>query len=150
MFRKDIWARQTVKMDGETMKNFVVGSFTMLDVQRHASEYPSSYAAQGTQSPDGKGGWYMKKVSTPQSANDPNTKYEDIVESLKSGTVVLNSAGAYLSPLAAISLSVLEAVQLPVGGCCTLCCLHRFFFCMLVECIRVMLLPWVVVVWMYS
>jgi hypothetical protein len=114
-FRKNVWATDAIKMDGEAVQHFVVGSFTMSDVQMHASEYPSSYAAQGTQSPDGKGGWYMKKVSTPQSAADPNTKFEDIVESLKTGTVVLNSAGAYLSPLAAISLAVLEAMQLPVG-----------------------------------
>jgi hypothetical protein len=114
-FRKNVWGTETIKMDGEAVQHFVDGSFTMDDVQRHASEYPSSYAAQGTQSPDGKGGWYMKKVGAPQSAADINTKYEDIVESLKTGTVVLNSAGAYLSPLAAISLSVLEAMQLPVG-----------------------------------
>ena len=31
--------------------------FTMSDIERHAAEYPSSYAAQGALSPDGNGGF---------------------------------------------------------------------------------------------
>jgi len=29
----------------------------MSDIERHAAEYPSSYAAQGALSPDGNGGF---------------------------------------------------------------------------------------------
>jgi len=114
-FRSSVWASKTMMMDGvPAFNDFVTDCFTMSDVERHAAEYPSSYAAQGTLSPDGAGGWFMKRVGAAQAA-DASTKFGDVQESLKQGTVVLNSAGAYISPLASVSLAVLEALQLPVG-----------------------------------
>jgi len=114
-FRSKAWAREAVKMDDvPALGSFVTDCFTMSDIEKHVEEYPSSYAAQGTLSPDGNGGWFMKRVGTAQAADAP-TKFSDLQKSLKEGTCVLNSAGAYISPLAAVSLAVLEAMQLPVG-----------------------------------
>jgi hypothetical protein len=47
---------------GTAGSSFVTRSFNMEDVAQYVGQYPSSYAAQGALSPDGKGGWYMKKV----------------------------------------------------------------------------------------
>jgi len=114
-FRSSVWAKETIKMDQvPAFDSFVTDCFTMSDIERHVEEYPSSYAAQGALSPDGNGGWFMKRVGTAQAADAP-TKFADLQKSLTEGTCVLNSAGAYISPLATVSLAVLEALQLPVG-----------------------------------
>ena len=115
-FRQKMWAKQPFVVEAEAAgtagSSFVTRSFVMDDVAEFIGQYPSQYAAQGALSPDGKGGWYMKKVGVGQ---DAMMTFADVEESLTKGTVVLNSAGAYLTPLAAISLATLESFQLPVG-----------------------------------
>lgn len=117
-FREKLWAKEPFVTEaaaaGTGGSAFLKRSFRMDDVAQFVDQYPSAYAAQGTLSPDGKGGWYMKKVGTGQG-QDAMMTYADVQESLKHGTVVLNSAGAYLTPLATISLATLESFQLPVG-----------------------------------
>jgi hypothetical protein len=91
----------------------------MGDLEDHVQHYPTSYAAQGALSPDGKGGWYMKRVGAAGAPAPgqpvPTTKFADVQKSLEDGTVVLNSAGSYLAPLASVTLATLEALQLPIG-----------------------------------
>ena len=117
-FREKVWAKEPFVTEaaaaGTAGSAFVTRSFCIDDVAQYVSQYPSSYAAQGALSPDGKGGWYMKKVGTGQGQDSMMT-FADVEESLHKGTVVLNSAGAYLTPLATISLATLESFQMPVG-----------------------------------
>ena len=117
-FREKLWAKEPFVIDaaaaGTAGSAFLTRSFRMDDVAQFVNQYPSAYAAQGALSPDGKGGWYMKKVGAGQG-QDAMMAFADVEESLKQGTVVLNSAGAYLTPLATISLATLEGFQMPVG-----------------------------------
>ncbi|CAN0522887.1 unnamed protein product, partial [Ectocarpus sp. 8 AP-2014] len=60
----------------------------------------------------------MAPVSTPRgkSFEDAKLRFDDVKSALKekSGTVVVNSAGAYIRPLAGICLDVMEALDIPV------------------------------------
>ena len=117
-FRDKLWNKEPFLVEagaaGTAGSSFVTRSFGMDDVAQYIGQYPHQYAAQGTLSPDGKGGWYMKKVGMANGQNAMMT-FADVQDALTKGTVVLNSAGAYLSPLAAISLATLESFQMPVG-----------------------------------
>ena len=57
----------------------------------------------------------MAPVSQPRGSSfeDAKMRYVDVVEALKQGTVVFNSAGASISPLGTMCLAAMDAFQLP-------------------------------------
>ena len=50
---------------------------------------------------------------SPPHPSQPIHRYVDVVEAMKQGTVVFNSAGANIPKLSAMCLAALEAFQLP-------------------------------------
>lgn len=94
----------------------LAGAYKMTDVQ-YAIDNDFVEAGRGTV--EGKGGWNMAQVSTPRGSSfeDAKLRYEDVLSSLKktSGTVVFNSAGGFIPPLANVCLQTVNAFNLPVA-----------------------------------
>jgi hypothetical protein len=94
------------------------GAFTMDDVERNV-EQDFMIAGRGTFQPGGTKGWQMASVGRArgEAFEDAKLRFQDIQNAMKqkSGTVVVNSAGAYMPSLANVCLDCLSAFQLPVN-----------------------------------
>eukprot|EP00752_Nemacystus_decipiens_P011678 g10365.t1 len=114
VFMNELWQKKPFFCDAKLAS--LAGQYTLDDVQR-AVDSDFVEAGRGTFS-QGSSGWRMAPVSTPRgkSFEDAKMRFEDIQQALqeKSGTVVVNSAGAYIQPLAGICLEVMEALDIPV------------------------------------
>lgn len=99
----------------------VAGSFTL---DHLAVAVDSDFLDAGRGIPD-KGGWKMAPVSQPRGASfeDAKMRYVDVVEALKAGTVVFNSAGAHIPRLGTLCVAALDAFELP--NCLNLYCTAR-------------------------
>jgi hypothetical protein len=68
---------------------------------------------------EGRGGWNMAAVSQPRGTTfaDAKLRYEDVLTAMgiKSGTVVFNSAGGFMPPMATVCLECLEAFEMPTA-----------------------------------
>ena len=108
-FVSDYWQKNPLLLT-ESMPN-LAGSYTMTDVE-YAVENDFVEAGRGTLE-GGQGGWNMAAVSTPRgnSFEDAKLRFQDVQESLKkkSGTVVFNSAGGFIPPLAGVCLDTINA-----------------------------------------
>eukprot|EP00607_Mallomonas_marina_P007498 CAMPEP_0182417090 /NCGR_PEP_ID=MMETSP1167-20130531/1504_1 /TAXON_ID=2988 /ORGANISM="Mallomonas Sp, Strain CCMP3275" /LENGTH=355 /DNA_ID=CAMNT_0024590385 /DNA_START=370 /DNA_END=1437 /DNA_ORIENTATION=+ len=89
----------------------------MEDVKEHV-EKDFLEAGRGTFE-EGKGGWNMATVSQPRGRTfeDAKLRYEDVQMAMKakSGTVVFNSAGGFIPPLADVCLQCVTAFDLPAA-----------------------------------
>eukprot|EP01041_Mallomonas_annulata_P005431 gene5431-10893_t len=95
----------------------VAGAFTMEDVKNNVDK-DFLEAGRGTFS-EGKGGWNMAAVSQPRgnTFQDAKLRFEDIQMAMKakSGTVVFNSAGGFIPPLADVCLQCIQAFDIPTA-----------------------------------
>jgi len=99
----------------------IAGSFTL---DHLAVAVDSDFLDAGRGIPD-QGGWKMAPVSKPRGASfeDAKMRYVDVVEALKTGTVVFNSAGAHIPRLGTMCVAALDAFELP--NCLNLYCTAR-------------------------
>ena len=112
-FKRNIWQRRPYHYSSPLPN--IAGAFTMDDLKGIVdSEFLE--AGRGTFQ-EGRGGWNMAAVSKPRgtSFQDAKLRYEDVLEAMamKSGTVVFNSAGGFMPPMARVCLECLEAFKLP-------------------------------------
>ncbi|CAB1099958.1 unnamed protein product [Ectocarpus sp. CCAP 1310/34] len=114
VFVNELWQKKPFFCDASLPS--LAGQYTLDDVQQ-AVDSDFVEAGRGTFS-QGSTGWRMAPVSTPRgkSFEDAKLRFDDVKNALKekSGTVVVNSAGAYIRPLAGICLDVMEALDIPV------------------------------------
>ncbi len=114
-FLSDYWQKKPLILT-ESMPN-LAGAYTMTDVE-YAVENDFVEAGRGTLE-GGQGGWNMAAVSTPRgnSFEDAKLRFQDVQESLKkkSGTVVFNSAGGFIPPLAGVCLDTMNACDMPAA-----------------------------------
>ncbi|CAM9621685.1 unnamed protein product [Scytosiphon promiscuus] len=114
VFLNELWQQKPFYCDASLPS--LAGQYTLDDVEK-AVDADFVEAGRGTFS-QGASGWRMAPVSTPRgkSFEDAKLRFEDVQAALeqKSGTVVVNSAGAYIRPLAGICLEVTEALDIPV------------------------------------
>jgi len=118
------FGRKAWKFDG--CFDFAAGAFTMDDLEARAAEYPSVFGAHAVKYNDA----YLMKSFNPsvRASGRPGSWALDLPEeeegrtieadavstALQESTVVLNSAGFFIAPLAQISLSMIDALGLPV------------------------------------
>lgn len=114
-FVSDYWQKKPLYIQ-EAMPN-LVSAYTMDDVEE-AVENDFVEAGRGTLD-GGQGGWNMAAVSTPRGSTfeDAKLRFSDVQVALKktSGTVVFNSAGGFISPLAGVCLQTMNAFDLPAA-----------------------------------
>ncbi|CAM9351130.1 unnamed protein product [Pylaiella littoralis] len=114
VFMNELWQKKPFFCDASLAS--LAGQYTLDDFEK-AVDGDFVEAGRGTFS-QGASGWRMAPVSTPRgkSFEDAKLRFEDVQKALqeKSGTVVVNSAGAYVRPLAGICLEVMEALDIPV------------------------------------
>jgi len=95
----------------------IAGAYTMSDV-KEAVDFDFIEAGRGTVLP-GKGGWNMASVSQPRGSSfeDAKLRFDDVQMAMKqtSGTVVFNSAGGFIPPLAGVCLQTVSAFDLPAA-----------------------------------
>jgi len=91
-------------------------AFKMEDVQR-AVDGDFIEAGRGTPIPGG--GWNMASVSQPRGSSfeDAKLRFQDVQVAMKqtAGTVVFNSAGGFIPPLAGVCLETVGAFGLPAA-----------------------------------
>ncbi|KAG8460254.1 hypothetical protein KFE25_004502 [Diacronema lutheri] len=117
------FGRTAWKHDGHLA--FAAGAFTMADLHARAAEYPAVFGAAAVKyneaylmrsfNPNVKasgrpGAWALDLPEGDDARIDPAA----VADALSSSTVVLNSAGFFIAPLAAIALSMADAFELPV------------------------------------
>ncbi|CAM9321032.1 unnamed protein product [Ascophyllum nodosum] len=114
VFMNELWQKKPFLCDVSLPS--IAGHFTLDDVQA-AVDADFVEAGRGTFS-EGSSGWRMAQVSQPRgkSFEDAKLRFEEVQQALreKSGTVVVNSAGAYMRPLAGVCLEAVEALDMPV------------------------------------
>ena len=114
-FVEDYWQKKPLFLS-ENMPN-LAGAYTMTDVE-YAVENDFVEAGRGTLE-GGQGGWNMAAVSTPRgnSFEDAKLRFQDVQASMKkkSGTVVFNSAGGFIPPLAGVCLDTMNAFDMPTA-----------------------------------
>ena len=110
-FAHETWARKPMLLKDTSG---VAASFTLEQLEE-AVENDFLDAGRGVPDIDAPGGWKMAPVSQPRGSSfeDAKMRYVDVVEALKQGTVVFNSAGASISPLGTMCLAAMDAFQLP-------------------------------------
>ena len=118
-FISETWQKraQVLQPTGAAGSN-IRGHFTVDDV-RDCVDEQFIVAGRGSFQ-EGRGGWNMAAVgSKPRSNNfeDAKLRFEDVQDALnqKSGTVVVNSAGAYMPSLAKVCEECLSAFGFPVN-----------------------------------
>lgn len=114
-FKTNVWQRKPY-LCSVSLPN-IAGAFTMADL-KEIVDNEFLEAGRGTFQ-EGRGGWNMAAVSKPRGTRfqDAKLRYEDVLEAMavKSGTVVFNSAGGFMPPMARVCLECLEAFQLPTA-----------------------------------
>lgn len=114
-FISDYWQKQPLYIQ-EALPNLVM-AYTMQDVE-NSVENDFVEAGRGTLD-GGQGGWNMAAVSTPRGSSfeDAKLRFSDVQVALKktSGTVVFNSAGGFIPPLAGVCLQTMNAFDLPAA-----------------------------------
>jgi len=96
------WAKAPFKLAEEWP--FAVGSYTMEDVARDATLMPPQFLAHGVEY---QGGIYNKPFAE-------GFGFADVEAAMDGATVVMLNAGFLVPKLAAVSLAMLEASQLPI------------------------------------
>ena len=113
-FVKETWQKKAI-----VTKSNYEGHFTMEDFKNCLDEQ-IIVAGRGTFQ-EGRGGWNMARVGSTKSGGsslkDMKLSVEDMDKALeqKSGTVVVNSAGAYMPSLAKVCEECLNVFGLPVN-----------------------------------
>ena len=114
-FKEEVWQKKPYVCTSKLAN--IAGSFTMDDVQVNVDK-DFVEAGRGTLE-GGKGGWNMASVSTPRgnSFEEAKLRFQDVEMAMtkKSGTVVFNSAGGFIPPLAGVCLQTIEAFDLPAA-----------------------------------
>lgn len=114
-FLSAIWQKRPFLCEAR-MAN-LVGAFTMDNVQQ-AVDGDFLEAGRGTVLDTG-GGWNMASVSQPRGSSfeEAKLRYEDVCVAMKktAGTVVFNSAGGFIPPLAGVCLETVAAFDLPAA-----------------------------------
>ncbi|CAM9820563.1 unnamed protein product, partial [Chrysoparadoxa australica] len=112
-FLGEFWQRKPVHI-AEELPN-LSGTFGMSEVE-HAVESDFLEAGRGTFA-EGRSGWKMAAVSQPRgkSFEEAKLRFKDVEKAMKekSGTVVINSAGAFIPPLAGVCLECCDAFSMP-------------------------------------
>jgi hypothetical protein len=79
----------------------------------------SDFIEAGRGTPIPGGGWNMATVSEPRGSSfeDAKLRFQDVEMAMKksAGTVVFNSAGGFIPPLAGVCLETIEAFDLPAA-----------------------------------
>lgn len=90
----------------------IAGSFTLKDLEQ-AVDSDFLDAGRGV---SGKGGWKMAPVSQPRGSSfeEAKMRYCDVAASLSGGTVVFNSAGAYI-PVLRFAITSLHALSVALA-----------------------------------
>mmetsp|Transcript_30142 Transcript_30142/g.39702 ORF Transcript_30142/g.39702 Transcript_30142/m.39702 type:complete len:519 (+) Transcript_30142:46-1602(+) len=115
IFINEYWQKKPL-LYSKIMHN-MDGKFTMSEV---AKEVEAGFldAGRGT-FVDGRTGWQMANVGKPRgkSFEEAKMRIQDVERALseKSGTVVFNSAGAKIKPLAEVCYGTAQAVRLPTA-----------------------------------
>ena len=111
-FKTALWQKRPFLLT-ESLGN-IKGAYTMAEVQM-AVDNDFIEAGRGTPIPGG--GWNMATVSEPRGSSfqDAKLRFQDVEMAMKqtSGTVVFNSAGGFIPPLAGVCLQTIEAFDLP-------------------------------------
>lgn len=114
-FLTTIWQKRPFLCEAKL--NNLVGAFTMENVQQ-AVDGDFIEAGRGTVLESG-GGWNMASVSQPRgtSFEDAKLRFEDVKMAMKktSGTIVFNSAGGFIPPLAGVCLETVAAFGIPAA-----------------------------------
>lgn len=115
VFLDTIWQKRPFLCEARLAN--LVGAFTMDNVQQ-AVDSDFLEAGRGTVLDTG-GGWNMASVSQPRGSSfeEAKLRYEDVCVAMKktAGTVVFNSAGGFIPPLAAVCLETVAAFDLPAA-----------------------------------
>lgn len=115
LFLNEYWQKKPFLCNKNV--NYIINTFTMNDV-KHSTETDFLEAGRGT-FVEGNTGWNMATVSKPKgtSYNDARLKYDEIEVAMKekSGTIVFNSAGAFIRKLSKVCLDGVNAFQYPVA-----------------------------------
>lgn len=113
-FLKSVWQRKPFLCDSKL--DNLVDSFTMKEVQE-AVDNDFIEAGRGTPIPGG--GWNMASVSQPRgkSFDEAKLRFEDVQMAMKqtAGTIVFNSAGGFIPPLAGVCLETISSFDLPAA-----------------------------------
>jgi hypothetical protein len=114
-FVSDYWQKKPLYIQ-DALPNLVM-AYTIQNVE-DSVENDFVEAGRGTLD-GGQGGWNMAAVSTPRGSTfeDAKLRFSDVQVALKktSGTVVFNSAGGFIPPLAGVCLQTMNAFDLPVA-----------------------------------
>ena len=102
LFLSHGWARTPFKLREQW--DFAVSAYTMADVERDVTRLPPQFVAHGVEH---QGGIYNKPMT-------PGFSFADVDAAMDAATVVMLNAGFVVPKLAAVSLAMLEASQLPI------------------------------------
>lgn len=112
-FTSNIWQKQPFLC--RSTLQCVAGAFTMENVKENVDN-DFLEAGRGTFNEE-KGGWNMATVSEPRGRTfeEAKLRFEDVQMAMKakSGTVVFNSAGGFIAPLADVCLQFTQAFDMP-------------------------------------
>jgi len=113
-FVKNIWQKKPF-LCPQSLPN-VAGAYTMAEVETAVN---SDFLEAGRGTFKDGSGWNMASVSKPRgtSFEDAKLRFEDVQMAMmqKGGTVVFNSAGGFIPPLASVCLDALQAFQYPTA-----------------------------------
>jgi hypothetical protein len=114
-FKNDFWQKKPLHLQ-ESMPN-IKFAYTIRDVE-DSVENDFVEAGRGTLE-GGQGGWNMAAVSTPRGSSfeDAKLRFSDVQVAMTkaSGTVVFNSAGGVIPPLAGVCLQTMDAFEMPAA-----------------------------------